>query len=218
MKKLVIFDFDGTAVDTITDVVYCFNAALEAYGFPGFTVESFSRYVGGDLETIVTHLLPENARTAENVDNVKNFYRKCYLQSSKPNTRPYPGMLTLMRELKQSGYKLAINSNKGQVLLDDMVAKLFPAGLFDSVVGYLETRPSKPDPCGVDLICADCGCSGADAVYVGDGKSDLHTAKNAGIPCVIVTWGQGTPDLWNDPSVYARADNADQLKVVLQKI
>lgn len=218
MKKLIIFDFDGTAVDTITDVVACFNAALEECGFCGYTVEGFSRYVGGDLETIVTNLLPEDARTSANIDRVKMLYRRFYLESVKPNTKPYPGMPELMQKLKLAGCKLAVNSNKGQLLLEDMVEKLFPFGFFDAVVGYLESRPSKPDPCGVDMICEACGCSRADAVYVGDGKSDLTTANNAGIPCILVTWGQGTPELWNDPRVYAKVDTAQQLEAVLQNM
>lgn len=218
MKKLIIFDFDGTAVDTITDVVSCFNAALEECGFYGYTVEGFSRYVGGDLETIVTNLLPEDARTSANIDRVKMLYRRFYLESVKPNTKPYPGMPELMQKLKLAGCKLAVNSNKGQLLLEDMVEKLFPFGFFDAVVGYLESRPSKPDPCGVDMICEACECSRADAVYVGDGKSDLTTANNAGIPCILVTWGQGTPELWNDPRVYAKVDTAQQLEAVLQNM
>ena len=113
------------------------------------------------------------------------------MNSRKTNTRPYPGMWKLLHNLKMQGFLLAVNSNKGQILLDDMVARLFPQGLFDSVVGYLETRPSKPDPYGVAMIAQECGCGVDQAIYIGDGISDVQTAINAGIPCVFVTWGQG---------------------------
>lgn len=106
---------------------------------------------------------------------------------------------------------MAINSNKGQLLLDDMVNKLFPEDLFDAVVGYLEAYPSKPDPYGVDMICAQCNCERMDAIYVGDGKSDIDTAANAGIPCIFVTWGQGSKQDLEDPRITRKVETVCQL-------
>ena len=171
--------------------------------------------VGGNLETVVSRMLPQSQITTENIDAVKTTYRKLYLESTKPNTVPYPGMRALLDDLKTAGVKLAVNSNKGQALLDDMVNKMFPAGYFDSVVGYLESRPSKPDPYGVDMICRECGCSRNDAVYIGDGKSDVNTAANAGIPCVYVTWGQGSEEDQADPRIACVVGTAEQLKQIL---
>lgn len=215
MKKLFIFDFDGTAVDTITDVGICFNEALRLHGFPQHSLENIGSMVGGNLETVVSRMLPQDQITTENIDAVKTTYRMLYLESKKPNTMPYPGVRELLDDLKAAGAKLAVNSNKGQVLLDDMVGKMFPAGYFDSVVGYLETRPSKPDPYGVDMICRECSCCREDAVYIGDGKSDIDTAANAGIPCVYVTWGQGTDKDQADPRIACVVENTGQLKQVL---
>ena len=195
MKKVLIFDFDGTLVDTVTDVGLCFNEALKQYGFPQHPLKNFDRFVGGNLETVVSGMLPERERTEENISKVKTLYRRLYLASDKPHSKPYPGVEPMLFELHRRGYRLAINSNKGQTLLDSMVEALFPAGTFDSVVGYDEARPSKPDPYGVDMICAQCGCTRRDAVYIGDGESDLNTAKNAEIPFVYVTWGQGKLDI-----------------------
>lgn len=215
MKKLFIFDFDGTAVDTITDVGICFNEALRLHGFPQHPLENIGSMVGGNLETVVSRMLPQDQITTDNIDAVKTTYRKLYLESSKPNTAPYPGMRALLDELKASGAKLAVNSNKGQALLDDMVEKLFPSGYFDSVIGYLETRPSKPDPHGVAMILAACGCAREEAVYIGDGKSDIDTAVNAGIPCVFVTWGQGSAEDRRNPAIAHAVDTAEQLRDVL---
>lgn len=215
MKKLIIFDFDGTLVDTITDVAISFNAALEAHGFPQYPIEAYSRFVGGNLETIISRLLPKGENTSANVDGVKKTYRTVYKNSSKPHTRPYPGMVELLCELKQKGYTLAVNSNKGQELLEDMVAKTFPPGMFDAVVGYLESRPSKPDPFGVDMICQACKMKRDDAVYVGDGASDIKTAENAGIPCVFVTWGQGTEQDRNNPYIWQLIQTEKQLREAL---
>ena len=213
MKKLFIFDFDGTVVDTITDVGLCFNEALRQNDLPQHPLKRFDSFVGGNLETVVSRMLPLGAVTEENITKVKTLYRSLYLASTKPNTKPYPGMMELLAGLKGAGALLAVNSNKGQQLLNDMVDKLFPAGFFDAVVGYQEDRPSKPDPYGVNMICKICGCT--DAVYIGDGKSDLDTAENAGIPCVLVLWGQGSKADREDPRAVARVNTTEELRMVL---
>lgn len=218
MVKVIIFDFDGTLVDTVIDVAICFNKALELCGFPTHPVAAFDRFVGGNLETVVSKMLPDSARSMDNIDTVKNVYRQLYIQSDKPNTKPYPEMAELLMELKGLGFRIAVNSNKGQQLLEDIVVQLFPPSFFDSVVGYIEDKPPKPDPYGVDEICRQCGCTRMEAVYVGDGETDLATATNAEIPCIFVTWGQGDPMLTQDSRVYGTASNMRELGNVLRKI
>lgn len=192
MEKLIIWDFDGTLVDTITDVALCFNQALKCHGFPQHPLKAFDRFVGGNLETVVSRMLPPDACTAENIDKVKLTYRNLYLHSDKSHTIPYPGIESLVSELKSRNCKQAINSNKGQLLLEDLSGKLFPKGTFDAVVGYEEGFPNKPDPSGVLRICEICGCDPEQAVYVGDGETDVKTANNAKIPCIFADWGQGS--------------------------
>ncbi len=215
MKKLLIFDFDGTLVDTLTDVALCFNEALEIHGYPQHSLDAFGGFVGGNLETVVSRMLPLDVCTTQAVDRVKNTYRRIYLESPKENSTPYPGMMALLEHCRARGCLLAVNSNKGQALLDAMVEKLFPKGAFDAVVGYQEAFPSKPDPYGVRCIMERCGCSPENAVYIGDGLSDVKTAQNAGIPCVFVTWGQGYLD---DPGAFehvVEADSTDALERLL---
>ncbi len=194
MINLAIFDFDGTIVNTITDVALCFNQSLKENGFPEHPLEAFDGFVGGNLETVVSRMLPADSVTDENIDLVKLRYREIYSSSKKENTLPYEGVMDLLNKMKEDGWKLAINSNKGQKLLDDLTVELFPEGMFDSVVGYLETRPSKPDRYGVDLICKECNSKIENAIYIGDGMSDVKTAINAGIPCIFTEWGQGQLD------------------------
>lgn len=217
MKKLIIFDFDGTLVDTLTDVSLCFNEALLRNGFPQHPLKAFSGFVGGNLETVVSRMLPPDQCVEENIDRVKTCYRELYLSCSKPNTKPYPGMMDLLRNLKKNGFSLAVNSNKGQLLLDDMVAKMFPPDFFDAVVGYQEDRPSKPNPEGVFRICKICRIPVEQAVYVGDGASDIATAANAGIPCLFVLWGQGTAQDRQNPNVYRFVRNTDELQALLME-
>ncbi len=191
MNKVAIFDFDGTIVDTITDVALSFNEALRDNGFPEHSIEAYDGFVGGNLETVVSRMLPQTCVTEENIDKVKTRYRYIYSTSEKENTKPYPGIMDMLYKLKAEGWKLAINTNKGQMLVNQLDKKLFPKDMFDSVVGYLETRPSKPDAFGVNMICEECRVDATQAIYIGDGMSDVYTAKNANIPCLFVTWGQG---------------------------
>lgn len=217
MKKLLIFDCDGTLVDTIKDVAICFNGALEYYGFPTYPIEDYGRIVGGNLETIVSRLLPEDARTAENIDKVKTKYRALYSASDKPYTKPFDGIVEALDALKAAGFVLSINTNKGQALTDALVEKTFKKDLFTAVVGYEESRPSKPDPYGVEMICAACQMPKTEAVYIGDGRSDINTAYNAQIPCVFVTWGQGTEEDSRDPRIAAVVNSVRELTAVLMQ-
>ena len=214
-RRLIIFDFDGTLVDTITDVGICFNEALKFCDLPQHPLENFGKFAGGNLETVVSKLLPQGWVTEENIARVKTKYREVYMNSKKANTFPYPGVWEMLQDLKTQGFLLAINSNKGQVLLDDMVAKLFPGDFFDSVVGYLETRPSKPDPYGVKMITQECGCQIDQTIYVGDGISDVQTAINAGIPCAFVTWGQGDVSQIPKSATVEIFDSVDKLESYL---
>ena len=215
MRNLLIFDFDGTLIDTITDVGLCFNQALKQCDFPQHPLEKFSDFAGGNLETVVSKMLPQDRVTEENIAAVKTRYREIYLKSEKKNTKPYPGIMDMLFVLKKQGYFLAVNSNKGQQLLDDMVGKMFEPDFFDAVVGYSEDRPSKPDAYGVEMICRECNCKLGQAIYVGDGKSDVMTAANAGIPCIYVQWGQGKVSEWRDKYEAKIVNTVEELRQIL---
>lgn len=215
MIRLIVFDFDGTLVDTITDVAICFNKALQYFGFPTHEIKEYDGFVGGNLETVVSKLLPADAVTEENIFKVKKVYRELYLQSEKNNTLPYPGIKQLVKKLCNAGYVLAVNSNKGQVLLDQLIEKLFPKSIFTSVMGYEEGHPCKPDPYGVQKILMECCYGTEDGIYVGDGKSDILTAKNAGMPICFVTWGQGSME--DAQTADFIASTVDELEEILMK-
>ncbi len=211
MYKLVIFDFDGTLADTVKDVAICFNESLKQCDFPQHSLQEICDLVGGNLEVIVSKLLPREQASPENIDRVKKLYRKIYSTCSKKNTFLYPGIMDLLLQLKEMKIRLAVNSNKGQELLEQMVEEMFPKGFFDAVIGYSENYPPKPDPYGVEMILTKCSCSAADAVYVGDGLSDIKTAQNAGLTCIFVPWGQGRLDTQFSESVWV-AQNVSVLQ------
>lgn len=191
MKKLVIFDFDGTLVDTIIDAARCFNKALAYFGFKTYPVEQYGSIVGGNLDVIFAKLLDKQYQTEENLSKLKAKYREIYSSDEKPNTKPFDGILNVLEELTQAGIFIAINTNKAQVLVDALCAKVFPTIKFTAIYGYSDGKPSKPDPYAVDEIIKICNVNKSETIYVGDGLTDIKTANNAGINCVLVTWGQG---------------------------
>lgn len=181
-----IFDFDGTLVDTATDVALAFQEAFRQNNISVPSKERIIKLIGKNLDEIVKELLevdmPESV-----VLSIKNTYKNIYNASKKENTKPFDGISALLLKLVKKGYKIAINSNKPEEVLINMAKQYFPEIEFDAIVGYATNRPSKPDPYGVELIKTR--VDEEKAIYIGDGLNDLLTAKNSKIPCVYVTWG-----------------------------
>lgn len=125
MKKLCIFDFDGTLVNTITDVALSFNKALKKCGFKEHDLKEYKHFVGGNLENVVSKVLGEN-RTEENISKVKNIYLDIYSKSDKINTKPYENIKETLQELQNKKVKIAINTNKKQELTEELCKKMFP--------------------------------------------------------------------------------------------
>lgn len=200
--ELAVFDLDGTLLDTIGDVAECFNEALRRNGFPVHRVDEYPGLVGGDLEAIVSRLLPEGLRDDECVDRVKESYRSIYSASEKPLTRPYEGIYELLEQLEPSSMHLAVNSNKSQRLSEECMRRFFPF-FTGKIVGYDESRPSKPDPYGLNSILRYLGVAPESAIYIGDGMTDMLTARNGGVSFAYVTWGQGS-----DPALLEGCDYA----------
>jgi phosphoglycolate phosphatase len=214
-RTFAIFDFDGTLVDSLTDVALCFNEALQCNGFPPYPLEEYQHFIGGNLETIVSKLLPEHASSPKAIDAVKTKYREIYLACPKENSLPYPGVYAMLDELVARGVTLAVNTNKGQTLVDALCATLFPHYSFAGVVGYTDDYPSKPDPYGARMLMRQAGASPGQTVYVGDGKNDILTAQAAGIDCALCLWGQGTDDDKHDPRVWRFVATTSELTAAI---
>lgn len=214
MKKLVIFDLDGTLVNTIEDVCHCFNVALERRGFSAREDAFIASLVGKPLETIICGLLPEGAN-ADDVTRVAKMYREVYGASDKPNTKPYPGVVDMLNKLQDDGVALAVNSNKPHEVAVEVVAQMFP-GLNIAVSGYGNISSTKPDPEGAKLLMRETGIVSKDTVYVGDTVVDVDTAANAGIDCIIVTWGQGAPELYEDSRIAKTVGTAGELLAAIE--
>lgn len=205
MKKLAIFDFDGTLFNTVDDVIINFNQALKANGFPTLTRDEYIERLGGNIDEIVSLILNDK-NTPENIELIKREYGKLYADSKKENSKPFPNILNLLRDLERKGVLIAINSNRTTPSIKQFVEKYLPDIDFLEIEGHNLDHPSKPSPFGVNRIIEKAGVSLDDAIYIGDSKTDIKTAKNAKIDCLIVKWGYGNQKDYEDEYILGVVD------------
>ena len=182
MKTGILFDLDGTLLNTLEDLLDATNYALELCGYPRRTPSELRRFVGNGAENQIRMSLPEGA-SPEEVQRVLKIYKPYYTEHCQVKTRPYDGILEALAVLKEK-YPIAVVSNKPDAAVKALCAELFP-GIF--ALGEAPDCPRKPAP---DMVFKACRAIGADTcVYVGDSEVDVRTAKNAGVPCLRVLWG-----------------------------
>lgn len=189
MKKLVIFDLDGTLLDTIADLAAAANHALLKAGFPVHDTETIRTFVGNGISKLLERALPEWASTAENVERLRTDFVPYYDAHNAEQSKPYPGVAALLLRLQERGMMLAVASNKYQAATEKLVAHYFPGIRFVKVMGQREGVPVKPDPTIVFDIMEAAGVGKEDVLYVGDSGVDMQTAHNAGVDAVAVSWG-----------------------------
>ena len=193
MKKLVIFDLDGTLFNTTVAMSDCGNYALERLGLPLLAPEEYARFSGGSVRAFVCAALAA-AGDGEAV-NYDEFWR-LYLEKNGTLTEdanvPYEGVEALLATLKEKGVRLAVLSNKDEASCIPIVENAFGKGMFDRIFGGKEGVPAKPDPTAVFALMENFGVSAEDCLYVGDTEIDMQTGKNAGIETVAALWGYRT--------------------------
>lgn len=189
MKKLVIFDLDGTLLNTIADLAAATNQALQHYGYPTHEVEAYRFFVGNGINKLFERALPETERTEENILKIRSQFIPYYDTHNADLSRPYPGIPELLMTLQQKGIKIAVASNKYQAATRKLIAHYFPEINFVEVLGQREGIPAKPDPSIVNEIRIKAGVDEKEILYAGDSNVDMQTAHNAGVTAVGVAWG-----------------------------
>lgn len=187
MIRGMIFDLDGTLLDTIADLASASNEVMKEYGFPVFTDEEIKMKVGNGNRLLMERCLPEDKKdlTEEALERFKKAYSKCYLDK----TRPYEGVYETVKELYDRGILLAVNTNKINDYCEKLIHKNFPGIVFVKILGNIEGIPTKPDPAGVEMILDLMKLPKEEVLYIGDSDVDIRTAKNAGLQSVWVPWG-----------------------------
>ena len=199
-ERLVIFDLDGTLLDTLEDLHLAINHTLAWAGLPEQGMAETRAYVGNGIRRLIERSVPA-ATPAEVVDELNAEFDRFYAEHCNDHTAPYPGIPELLESLRGAGVRCAVVSNKTQYAVSDLVRIHFP-GAFEAVVGVREGVAKKPAPDMVALALAEMGGSAngplaegaaqaprAHAAYVGDSEVDVATAKNSGLPCLAVSWG-----------------------------
>lgn len=187
MVKAVIFDLDGTLLNTLADLSSSTNYALGHYGYPQRTIDEVRRFVGNGVAKLIERAVPEGTSEAD-VQRVLSCFKSHYLEHSLDTTVPYDGIMDMLSVLKKKGIATAIVSNK----LDPAVRELhehFFKELVDTAVGESSERQAKPSPDMVNEALRRLGIDAESAVYVGDSEVDIMTARNAGMRCISVSWG-----------------------------
>lgn len=201
--KLVIFDLDGTLVDSLTDLAVATNYALEKNGFTPHPIERYKTFVGNGMLLLITRALPESCRNKETISTVKNDFWNYYFEHLNDHTLPYPGITDLLIELEKRHIKIAVATNKPQKAAEAIIAHCFKGFSFISVQGQIPERPTKPDPCIVHDILKVIDVSLDEILYVGDSGVDMQTTQNAHIMGIGCLWGfRGAKELLSNGAVH----------------
>lgn len=192
---IIIFDLDGTLINTISDLGQACNHALAACGYPTHKIEDYPRLVGNGINKLIERALPKEHQKEETVLQVREYFVPYYDEHNCDLTHPYEGIPELLHALKAAGHQLAVASNKYQAATEKIVAQLFP-GIFDIVLGERENVARKPDPQIVWDVVGSLEARGdeamrrlGDVLYVGDSLVDANTARAAGCTLVLCKWG-----------------------------
>lgn len=185
--KAVIFDLDGTLLNTLEDLTDSVNAALGQFGFPTRKIEEVRKFVGNGIHKLIERAVPEGS-TEDEVEHVFIAFREHYLVHCQDKTKPYDGIISMLDTLNHMGYALAIVSNKADAAVKKLSADYFSDEI-TVAIGEKEGVKRKPAPDSVYEALRELGVEKEDAIYVGDSDVDIATAKNAGLPCISVTWG-----------------------------
>lgn len=217
MKKYsaVVFDLDGTLLNTLGDLHGAVNHTLQTMGFPLRTQDEVRLFVGNGIRKLIQRSLPENHKDEGTVSEAYRIFCNFYEEHCADLTAPYDGIPELIARLSKEGLPMSVVSNKDEDASIRLCSRFFGDGAFVSVLGSRPDRPRKPDPSGVFSALSAMGGSPRTAVYVGDSDVDFFTAANAGMDCILASWGfRGRAQLEKLPNAVI-VDDTEQLLSLL---
>jgi len=217
--SLIVFDLDGTLIDSLEDLADAMNAVLSNAGHPTHPIHAYRHFVGDGIENLVRRAMPAARR--EDHDHAALLLagmRDEYRLRGMHKTRPYPGIPAMLDALRDAGIACAILTNKPQAAAEQIVSALFSSFPFAALVGARPNMPVKPDPAGLDLLLAEIGCGPADAIYVGDTDTDMKTGRSRSLFTLGVAWGfRPVEELQSNGADHIVNDPADIVECALQR-
>lgn len=189
MTKLIIFDLDGTLLDTIHDLASATNLVLTQYGYPTHETSAYRYFIGKGVDNLIKCALPEATRTPDMIATIKEEQLRYYNQHMDCLTCAFSGIAQTLTKLNQQGIALAVATNKPHLFAVALMTRFFPSIPFISILGQTDGFPKKPNPAVVNRIISDFGCNKDEVLYCGDSDVDMVTAKNAGVVGIGVLWG-----------------------------
>ncbi len=188
-KNILIFDLDGTLLNTLEDLADSTNFALRQYNYPERTIEEVRNFVGNGVAKLIERAIPEGLNNP-NFENCLKTFKENYSQNMYNKTAPYNGIIEMLEKLRADNCKIAVVSNKFDAAVKELCQKYFP-NLIDIAIGENEAAgiKKKPAPDTVIQVLKELNCDKSEAIYLGDSEVDIMTAENSGMPCISVTWG-----------------------------
>ena len=188
MKPCLIFDLDGTLVDSLPGIAASLNRTLDAHGLPGHSDAMVRGFIGNGLRNLIMRAAPQGADPSL-IESLLSLYRKDYDLSWSTGTHVYPGVHQMLDELRTSGFAMSVLSNKVHEFTVEMTRSIFPSIHFSAVLGQREGVPHKPHPAGALQIADMLGAAPENCVVIGDSTMDIETAANAEMRSIAVSWG-----------------------------
>ena len=215
MSKIntVVFDMDGTVLNTIDDLATSVNYAMEKFGFPQRTVEDYRRAVGNGIRRAIELTVP-GGTSQEVIDEMVPVFKEHYDEHCLDKTRPYDGIIELMKELKKRGYKMAIVSNKIDSAVKELNQRFFSEAI-EVAIGEKPGVNRKPAPDMVWEALKELGSTQEESIYIGDSEVDFATANNSNLPCISVLWGFRDKDLLEEIGAQVFAEKPSDVLEIL---
>lgn len=213
--QAIIFDLDGTLLDTLADIATAANVALSMEGFPEHPLDAYRRFVGNGVAILMQRALPESAREEAQIERCAARFRDVYRDRWNQQTQAYGGIPELLATLRQRQLHLGVLSNKPHEFTQQCVSAYFPADWFACVLGQREGIPHKPDPSGVHEILRELQVPAERCLLVGDSAVDMQTAVRAGLKAIGVSWGFRSREELHEHGAAHVIDHPQELLTIL---